>query len=332
MILLPTLYLDLHPDTNTLLSDVVDGLSKDQKTLPSKYFYDKRGSALFDLICELDEYYPTRSELSILGDNIDEIQHFLGESVILVEYGSGSSTKTRLLLDAIPQIDAYVPIDISREHLLDAASNILAIHPEMKVLPVCADYSQTVHLDLSPDPGSHITAFFPGSTIGNFKTASAIEFLKRVHTLVGVGGGLLIGVDLEKDKGVIESAYNDLNGVTAEFNKNILLHINDRIGSAFDLDTFEHRAIYNFQNHRIEMFLESTVEQVITINGSDYSFDQGETILTEYSHKYTLNGFEDLATKAGFTVDKVWTDCRLPFFCSIPNSQLIELLVDLIGS
>jgi len=308
-----SLYLDLHPDTDSFLQDVILGLSSVRKTLPSKYFYDERGSRLFDSICELDEYYPTRTETSILQDHIESITNQLGDAVILVEYGSGSSNKTRLLLESIPTVDAYVPIDISREHLLNSARQLNDLFPSLNVLPVCADYSQAVHLGLSPKEGSHITAFFPGSTIGNFEAEHAITFLNQIHNLVGVGGGLLVGADLVKDIGTIEAAYNDSDGVTAAFNLNLLQHINDRLDGDFNLEAFTHKAVFNTSFNRIEMYLVSTTDQIVQISGQEFHFRSGESILTEFSHKYTLDGFKKLVARAGFRVDQVWMDAEALF-------------------
>ncbi|PIQ63385.1 MAG: L-histidine N(alpha)-methyltransferase [Bacteroidetes bacterium CG12_big_fil_rev_8_21_14_0_65_60_17] len=303
-----SLYLDLAPKTDSFSEEVIEGLSRSQKTLPSKFFYDGRGSQLFDQICELEEYYPTRTELRILSEHMPEILEALGQSAILIEYGSGTSTKTRLLLDNLTDADSYVPIDISREHLIAASEHIQKSYPHLTVLPVCADYSQRIPLNLNPTPGSRITVFFPGSTIGNFRTDKAVEFLSRLCSIVGPGGGVLIGVDLVKDVDILKAAYDDALGVTALFNQNILMHINARMAGCFDPDMFAHRAIWNEEEQRIEMHLESRDRQTVELGDTVISFNKGETILTEYSHKYTLESFASLADQAGFTVDHVWTD------------------------
>jgi len=304
------LYLDLTPDIDSFAQDVRLGLGASPKTLPSKYFYDARGSQLFDAICELDEYYPTRTEMGILADNLEEISRSIGSSAILVEYGSGSSLKTRMLLGALSDADAYLPIDISRSHLLNASEHIRKMFPDLNVLPVCADYSQKISLDLVPTPGSRISVYFPGSTIGNFERPDALAFLRRVHELVGPGGGLLIGVDLVKDISVLTAAYDDASGVTASFNRNILMHINARLGATFDPDAFDHEARWNADENRIEMHLRSRVRQMVEVGDDSVTFDEGESILTEYSHKYTLESFASMATEAGFRSDHTWTDER----------------------
>lgn len=304
------LYLDLAPESDRFIEEVLGGLRSEPKTLPSKFFYDDRGSELFDEICTLDEYYPTRTELSILESHIGDITDALGDSVILVEYGSGSSIKTRLLLDAIPDATAYVPIDISREHLLATAEHLKTQYPDIDVLPVCADYSQPIRLGLLPTPGTRLSVFFPGSTIGNFLPDDGVAFMRRMHTLVGPGGGLLIGVDLQKDTTVLEAAYNDERGVTAAFNRNILRHINRRGGSNFDPDRFLHVAPWVPSAGRIEMRLQAVEDMTAEITGETVRFRSGEQIITEFSHKYTLGDFAALASRAGFAVEKVWTDER----------------------
>lgn len=302
------LYLDLAPEINTFSDDILDGLKRPRKTIPSKYFYDGRGSQLFDEICELDEYYLTRTEMSILQENMDAIVHRLGESAILVEYGSGSSLKTRMLLDALPDADAYVPVDISRDHLLMASEHIQSTYPDLRVLPVCADYSQTIPLNLVPTPGSRISVFFPGSTIGNFTPTEAKTFLGRMADVVGPGGGVLIGVDLVKDENVLLAAYNDASGVTASFNRNVLIHANARLGANFQPEMFDHTAVWNNEESRIEMMLVSRDAQTVQLGEDEIPLEKGESILTEYSHKYTLQAFEDVASAAGFRVEDVWTD------------------------
>jgi len=303
-----SLYLDLSPDTESMLESVREGLSSEQKTLPSKYFYDARGSQLFDKICELEEYYPTRTELSILTRNLSAIRDHMGESIILIEYGSGSSTKTRLLLENIPAIKAYVPIDISREHLLTAAEAIAREYDHFDVLPVCGDYSHAIHLDLDERYEAKACVFFPGSTLGNFSREHAIAFLKRVRDMVGDEGGMLIGLDLVKDASVLHAAYNDAKGLTAQFNLNILRHLNDRLSCGFDLEGFEHRAFYDPVEERIEMHLLSLRSQSILLGGETIHFREGETIRTEYSHKYRSDGFEEMVGQAGFKVDANWRD------------------------
>lgn len=227
-----------------MLDEVLEGLQEPQKTLPSKYFYDKRGSKLFEQICELDEYYPTRTELSIMWENIDEITAQLGGNIQFIELGSGSSLKTRLLLDHLPDIDSYVPVDISDDFLADVAIGLQSEYPILDIMPVAADYTQPFDLP-EKDPETRRIAFYPGSTIGNFTKEQAAEFITLIARLVGEKGGLLIGFDLLKDKETLISAYDDSRGITAEFNKNILRRINRELDATFNLDAFEHNAIFN---------------------------------------------------------------------------------------
>ena len=300
--------LDFHPETESLRDEVLAGLQDQPKHLPSKFFYDERGSKLFDAICELDEYYPTRTELAIMRAHIDAMVEALGPRVRLVEYGSGSSLKTRILLDHLPAPAGYVPVDISREHLLQAAEEIAEQYPEVPVLPVCADYTSDYRL---PDPGRTVertAIYYPGSTIGNFTPETARDFLAHMAQRVGSNGGLLIGVDLQKDRDLLYAAYNDAEGVTAAFNKNLLRRINRELDADFSLDRFRHEAIYNAEHGRIEMHLVSETAQRVTVNDVEIPFEAGERICTEYSYKYTLDGFAELAESAGWSVEQVWTD------------------------
>ena len=296
------------------LRDVLDGLSRPQKRLPAKYFYDARGSQLFDRITELEAYYPTRTELGILERHADEIAGLLGDGAVLVEYGSGSSRKTRVLLDRL-DLAAYVPIDISEEHLHRTAEALRAAYPGLDVRPVAADYTGPFAIPDDPAQRRHRTVFFPGSTIGNFSREEAEGFLRQIAGVVGPGGGLLIGVDLKKDRGVLERAYNDPEGVTAAFNLNVLARINRELGGRFDLTAFRHRAHYNAEAGRIEMHLESLRPQRVRVtpagdaaDGYAFDFAAGETIHTEDSHKYAPAEFAALAGRAGWAVRRVWTD------------------------
>jgi len=293
--------------------EVIEGLSKDRKELSSKYFYDERGSQLFDKICGLEEYYVTRTEAQIMQDNITEIESEMGQSLQLIEYGSGSSDKIRILLDNIPAIQAYVPIDISCEFLAKSAAQIAAAYPHIQVMPVCADYSRPFQI---PDPDAAIrqrVVYFPGSTIGNFHHDEAIGFLKNMAQAVGGDSTLLIGVDLKKDEAILNRAYNDAQGVTAAFNLNQLAHFNKALGSDFDLKSFEHHAFYNKQMGRIEMHIRSRRAQEVHVNGDIVPFEKGETIWTESSYKYSLPEFSALADEAGYHVVKVWTDDKKLF-------------------
>ncbi len=302
--------LDLSPAATEFARDVLAGLALDQKAIPPKYFYDERGSALFDDITALEEYYPTRTERLILETNARSMAARLGTDCVLVEYGSGSSVKTRLLLDALDSPAAYVPIDVSEEHLLRAAAGIAADYPGLRVQPVVADFTQPIVLPASLPANARRIAYFPGSTIGNFLPSDARTLLAGMATLAGEEGGALIGVDLEKPLSVLEPAYNDARGVTAEFNLNVLRRANEELGADFDLSSFEHLAFYNGEARRIEMHLVSTVSQEVTVAGTTFSFAASETIHTEYSHKYTPERFDDLARLAGLKIVESWTDPR----------------------
>jgi len=300
--------LDLHPEKDTLKEEVLEGLGDSPKHLPCKLLYDERGSHLFNRICDLDEYYLTRTEMSIMEEYADEMVDRLGKRILLVEYGSGSSVKTRILLDRLSEPVGYVPIDISRNHLVEAANSIATAYPEVEVLPVCADYTQQIRLPQPAARASRVVVYFPGSTIGNFYPSDARSFLRRIAATCSTGGGLLIGVDLRKGPQVLEAAYNDESGVTADFNKNILRRINREIGSEFDLDRFDHDAVYNARHGRIEMYLVSRLDQRVRVDGRSIELRRGERICTEHSYKYTLDGFAELAASAGFAVREVWTD------------------------
>lgn len=303
-----TALLDLEPTVAVFLDDVVEGLSQSPKCLPCKYFYDERGSQLFDQICELDEYYLTRAELSVMRQYAGEMAEQIGPEVMLVEYGSGSSIKTRLLLDHLPDPVAYVPVDISREHLEQTAKALAEDYPHIEVLPVCADFTQEFDLPVSVREPSHAAVYFPGSTIGNFTPDEASELLGYIAPLCGTGGGLLIGIDLQKDVGTIEAAYDDAQGVTADFNLNLLRRINRELGGDFRLDRFRHRAVYNPRLGRVELGLASQCRQQVDVAGESFTFEKGEEIRTEYSHKYTIDGFADLAAEVGLTLRRRWTD------------------------
>ncbi|ARA94878.1 L-histidine N(alpha)-methyltransferase [Rhodothermaceae bacterium RA] len=314
-----TLY-DFEPRVDTFREAVIAGLSQSPRSIPAKFFYDARGSQLFEQITELEAYYPTRTEIAILEAHMAAIVERIGPRALLVEYGSGSSRKTRLLLDHLIDPAGYVPIDISRKHLLASARALARRFPDLPILAVCADYMDDVPLPHPEGPVNRIVAFFPGSTIGNLEPDDAVAFLRHVAGVVGPGGGLLIGVDLQKDTRVLERAYNDEHGVTAAFNLNLLARINRELEGTFDLETFRHHAFYNAEQGRIEMHLISRIDQTVCLgDGPCFDLAAGETIRTEYSYKYTLEGFATLAERAGFHVDTVWTDSRayfsLQFLC-----------------
>lgn len=305
-----TAVLDLEPSTATFLTDVLGGLRRRQKQLPCKYFYDRRGSQLFDAICELDEYYPTRTELAIMEQHAGEVAEQVGPGVALVEYGSGSSVKTRLLLDALQQPIAYVPVDISHKHLHAAADRIAGAYPDIDVLPVCADFTRPFALPAFPREPTHAAVYFPGSTIGNFEPHAARTLLENIARSCGQGGGLVIGVDLQKEPHVIEAAYNDAEGVTARFNLNLLHRINRELDADFQVDAFRHRAFYDRRRGRVEISLVSEERQRVEVQGETFEFERGESILTEYSHKYTPQQFAEIAAEAGLAARRVWTDPR----------------------
>lgn len=290
------------------LSEVVAGLSRRQKMLPCKFLYDEEGSRLFNEICELEEYYPTRTENQILRDNLDEIAGLIGDDCRLVEFGSGASTKTRHLLTGLPSVAGYVPIDISGSQLLQSAVQLASEFPGLEITPLEADYEEILELPDTSRKPRRTVAFFPGSTIGNFDPVAAVGFLRRIACLCGRGGGLLIGVDRKKSKRVLECAYNDAKGVTARFNLGILTRANRELGADFDLSAFRHRAPYNEDYGRIEMHLVSQRTQIVHLDSLAFKFDQGEYLTTEYSYKYTLPGFAGLAMRAGFELVKNWED------------------------
>lgn len=284
-------------------------MQKPRKELLSKYFYDEVGSQLFDQICELDEYYPTRTEFGIMHECIDEIVAELGAHCLLIEYGSGSSMKTRKLLDSLHSPAGYVPIDIAKEHLLHSVAELAALYPDLEVLPVCADYTSDFEIPTPTKPVSRRVAYFPGSTIGNFDPEPAQRFLKQIAK-VCKGGGLLIGVDLKKDFNILHRAYNDQQGLTAQFNKHLLTRINQELDADFKINQFGHYAFYNPGESRIEMHLVSLKSQAVHIGDVEVSFKLGESVWTESSYKYTLEEFAQLAATAGFQVKRVWTDSR----------------------
>jgi L-histidine N-alpha-methyltransferase len=296
---------DYDLKTSDFLSAAIDGLSQPQKNLPSKFFYDEVGSALFDDICQLDEYYPTRTEQFILNTYKHEISDLAGTNCHLVELGSGSSVKVRTLMRVLNAPLGYVPIDISREHLIASAETFSSYFPAVPVTPVCADY--TSNFELPPISTGRYVGFYPGSTIGNFTPYEATTFLDRIRNKLP-HGGLLIGVDLIKENHILNAAYDDALGVTAAFNKNILARCNRELSAEFDLRAFDHTAYFNEKLSRMEMHLVSNRDQLVRMHDRVFSFVRGETIHTENSYKYTLDGFQTLARSAGYTPLNVWTD------------------------
>jgi dimethylhistidine N-methyltransferase len=283
---------------------VVAGLSRAQKSIPSRFLYDAEGSALFDRICTLPEYYPTRAEMEILAARARAIARLIGPEATLIELGSGSSVKVRLLLDAMDHPAAYLPIDVSGEHLLAAAEALASDYPELFVAAICADYADTFALPATPGGGREV-AFFPGSTIGNLEPGEAEVFLSG---WARSGSDMIVGVDLVKSRAVLEPAYDDAEGVTAAFSLNLLARANRELGADFDLKAFAHRSRWNLAASRIEIGIESLRPQTVRAAGHAYSFGRGERIETEHSYKYSRDGFADLARRAGYDPIAVWTD------------------------
>jgi len=288
--------------------DVLCGLAGPEKTLPCKYLYDERGSALFDRICELPEYYPTRTEIAILRRYADDMTAQLGSDCLVIEYGSGSAVKTPLLLEHLRHAAGYVPVDISREHLFASAASLSRRFPAIEVLPVWADFTADFDIPATRTAPRRKAVFFPGSTIGNFGPAEAVRLMRGVARRCGPRGGFLVGVDLRKSGEILLPAYDDAAGVTAAFNLNLLMRINRELGANFDLDLFDHRAVFNDRHSRIEMHLVSRKRQVVRIGRSSIWFAAGESICTEHSYKYTRETFRDLAMDAGLALEQYWTD------------------------
>jgi dimethylhistidine N-methyltransferase len=303
---------DLAPDLGDFRRELIAGLSARDKAIPCRFLYDARGSALFDRICKLPEYYPTRTELGILRAIAPEIAERAGQGAQMIELGGVNSLKARILLDALDAPAAYIPIDISREHLRASAEQIHAETPGLSVLAVCADYTQPFDLPSAPGGGLRL-GFFPGSTIGNLRPDQAIAFLETWARKLGPGSAMVVGVDLRKDPAILEPAYDDAEGVTAAFSKNLLVRANRELGANFDVDAFAHRARYDVARGRIEIHLESLKDQTIAIPDGDggaarIALTKGQRVHVEDSCKYSIEGFRDLARAAGFRPAAVWTD------------------------
>jgi dimethylhistidine N-methyltransferase len=292
--------------------DVIAGLTARPKRLPPKYFYDEAGAQLFEDITRLPEYYPTRCELAILRERAREIAGFFPAGSALIEFGSGSSKKVRIVLEAAPTVAAYVPVDISSQMLVQEAEELRRDHPHLLVIPVEADFTQPFALPAAVAGRPH-TGFFPGSTIGNFEPHEACAFLRHAGRMLGGGAHLVIGVDLVKDASILNAAYDDAAGVTAKFNLNLLTRINRELDGDFDLASFSHHAFYNSERHRIEMHLASNKRQKVRVAGRSIEFRAGETIHTENSYKYTLESFAALARGSGWKPVSTWTDAGANF-------------------
>ena len=291
---------------NSFECDVLAGLSRSPKSIPSKYFYDAEGSRLFEAITQLPEYYPTRTETALLERIAPEISGAIPTGGALVEFGSGASIKTRLLLQAAPQLARYVPIDISPDALEGAAADLRQDFPRLSVEPIVADFTAPVRL---PDEvlAAGRLGFFPGSTIGNFEPVEATAFLARARDALGDRAAFLVGIDLVKSPEVLIRAYDDAAGVTAAFNKNLLQRLQSELGSDVDPDAFDHAAVWNPDASRIEMHLVSRADQSFTVGDRRIAMSAGETIHTENSHKFTVDGFASLARAAGWRTGPVWT-------------------------
>lgn len=287
--------------------DMQAALAASERSISPKYFYDAQGSALFDEICTLTEYYPTRTEMGILRDHADEIAALAGPHAEVVEFGAGSLTKVRVLLDALDRPARFLPIDISGEHLHAAAARLRSDYNALAVLPVVGDYTQALQLPPKLEGAGRRVGFFPGSTIGNFSPDQALRFL-RMAARVLRGGALVLGADLVKDPAVLHAAYNDGLGVTAAFNLNLLVRANRELGTDFAVDGFAHGAFYNSPQRRIEMHLVSRRRQDVQLDGQAYRFEEGETLHTENSYKFSIEGLRALALQAGFKPGPVWTD------------------------
>lgn len=297
-------FIDLGPDTESFRAAALRGLKAPRKSIPPKFLYDHRGSMLFDSICTLPEYYPTRTETALLRRHGREMAAMIGTGCRLVEFGSGSSDKVRILLDAMESPAAYVPVDISRTQLRQAAATLAQDYPGLSVVAICADYTRP--FPLPPGEGRRV-GFFPGSTIGNFTPDEAERFLAAAARTLK-GGGLLIGVDLQKDPRILHAAYNDSRGVTAAFILNLLERMNRELDADFDIGAFGYLAFYNEAAGRIEIYIESRADQVVTVSGEPISFAAGERLHAEYSHKFTIEGFRELARRSGFVPRAVWVD------------------------
>ncbi len=290
-----------------LQASILEGLGAAKKTLPATLFYDARGAKLFEEICELPEYYLTRTDIAILQEHADDLAALIGKRAALIELGSGAATKVRILLAAMQEPLAYIPIDVAREQLMQEAAARAKEFPGIRVLPLWADYSEDLTLPKLPAEARRV-AFFPGSTIGNLEPQEASQFLRKVRGLVGPSGAMILGVDRRKNPEVLHAAYNDAAGVTAAFNLNMLAHLNRELGGKFDLAKFRHVAFFNDQESRIEMHLESLVAQKVQVAGESFQFAAGETIRTEVSYKYDLLRLEAVTSKGGWRIEKLFTD------------------------
>ncbi|MDQ0483132.1 L-histidine N(alpha)-methyltransferase [Guptibacillus hwajinpoensis] len=300
--------IDQLQEQNNRFDEAIESLTATKKSLQPKFLYDKYGSILFEQITQLEEYYPTRTELSIMERSLDEILRYIGSGSTVIEFGSGASRKIRMLLES-GTIHEYIPIDISKSFLMESSEQLSIDYPAIQVTGIVADYTNELNLPKElMDAAKKKTVFFPGSTIGNFEKKEAHNFLSMIAALLSSGDGLLIGVDVKKAPRILHNAYNDKEGITAKFNLNLLTHLNRELGADFNLNQFEHYAFYNAELGRVEMHLVSMEEQVVTIGNESILFNNHETIHTENSYKYSISEFQQLASGAGFVLEKTWTD------------------------
>lgn len=299
-------FYDYHPKQTSFAEEVIHGMQQTPRKLEPKLFYDEKGSQLFDAICKTSEYYPTKTEIKILKNNIDEIAECIGKECLLIEPGSGSSQKVRIILDKVTP-RAYMPLDISKDYLCYAAGDVAEEYPWLDVHAACVDYTRPFQLPSCHEEARKV-AFFPGSSIGNFEPEEAVSFLKNLAQLIDIDGGLLIGVDLKKDSEILNAAYNDDKGITAAFNQNLLTRIRNELESDIDINKFNHYAYYNENKGRIEMHLVCNQDYTLSIDGHDFKFNKDQSIHTESSYKYTISEFHKLAKQAGYTPVKVWSD------------------------
>jgi dimethylhistidine N-methyltransferase len=305
-------YADHAPPGESFQAALAEGLSRSPKRLPSKFIYDERGSQLFDAILEQPEYYVPRTEMRLLADNADEIAALAGPGVCLIDYGSGSMAKARILLDRSLRASVYLPVDISAEHLLTQAKTLAADYPAVAVFPVCADFLRPFPLPDVARAAVRRIGFFPGSTIGNMTEDERLTFLRRSADQLA-GGALIVGVDLKKDPAILRAAYNDAAGASAAFNTNILARATRELGAGFDLGRFRHRAAYNLDAGRMEIGIESLAAQTVRFGGKEFRFAAGEILETQWAYKFTVEEFQDLARQAGFAPSKAWVDAQRYF-------------------
>ncbi len=311
----PVDFLDLQPKQTNLLKEVLVGLSKVQKTIPPKFLYDDKGSNIFEKNCDLPEYYPTRAETEIFKTHSLQMAKMIGEGSLIIEPGSGSGEKVRYLLRQLESPSGYVPIEISKQILLRMTQELTLEFPNLRVLPICADFSQALDLPLSVESQKGMKViFFPGSIIGNQNPSEAIELLRKFGKIIGPNGGLIIGVDLKKKKEAFKLAYDDPQGITSDFNLNLLERLNREVGASFDSKKFRHEAFYNEQLGRVEMHLKSIIPQIVRVNQTVFRFREGETIHTENSYKYSVDEFCELCAKAKLKIIKHWKDSK-NLFC-----------------